>query len=195
MFFRKLLLFLKRLWRKNMLLLIIEDSGYTLNIPGFNEVRTPVEISVQRRDLNVIVSYLRKVGISNFHIKSGNKDPKNIEQTKEEQPVKNVFINNEDPELKKKIENIENLLLSFLKDKKDPIYYNKENIELVKKKAKEILENDDIDFIPSIDISTMSTKGNLTQTTTKMDSEDNIQESANLLKSLKKKSLEKYHSK
>ena len=178
-----------------MLLLIIEDSGYTLNIPGFNEVRTPVEISVQRRDLNVIVSYLRKVGISNFHIKSGNKDPKNIEQTKEEQPVKNVFINNEDPELKKKIENIENLLLSFLKDKKDPIYYNKENIELVKKKAKEILENDDIDFIPSIDISTMSTKGNLTQTTTKMDSEDNIQESANLLKSLKKKSLEKYHSK
>ena len=61
MIFDKLWNFFRRFGRNKMLMLKIKDPGHTLNIPGFNEVRTPVEINVHRRDLNVIISYLNKI--------------------------------------------------------------------------------------------------------------------------------------
>ena len=197
MIFDKLWNFFRRFGRNKMLMLKIKDPGHTLNIPGFNEVRTPVEINVHRRDLNVIISYLRKNGIIDYEIKSGDKEVVKPEQKKEDIKKTTKLIVKDDSELKNKIDNIENLLVNFIKNQKEPIYYNisggtaeSDKIKKIKKQIE--IEEDEDNFIPTIDISSMSTKGNLTKTTIVSDKNDNVEDSVNLLKSLNKQNRGKY---
>jgi len=162
------------------IILEIKDPGHFLNIPGFKEIRTPIRMDVTKKDLTLILTYLRKMSITNYTLKTPSEDEEKIEQNKE-----NIDLN-------KKMENIEGLLNKLLQ--KQPQLTQQiisvDNTVLTKKEKEVEVDNS---FIPEIDISGLSTKGELTKTTVQSDSNSSIRESANLLKTLRKKSLKDYH--
>jgi len=56
-----------------MVILIINKPGLTISIPGLKVVRSPVEIDVSRVNVNLVLTYLKSEGISDYHLIS-NKD-------------------------------------------------------------------------------------------------------------------------
>lgn len=51
-----------------MIKLTIREKGYNINIPGVGQVRTPCKINITKKDVNLILTELRKLGIENFSI-------------------------------------------------------------------------------------------------------------------------------
>jgi non-homologous end joining protein Ku len=167
-----------------MIILKIKEPGYTVNIPGFKEIKTPFELDITKSNLNNIIVYLRKSGVTNYEIKSSSKGTQKLEQKKEEEKIIETITNvihvkEDNSELKDKINNIENLLDRLIKTKI-------QSFEVIENKSKKDIDIED-NFIPSIETDSLTTKGNFSQTTSKMDRDDNVLESANLLKSLRNK--------
>jgi hypothetical protein len=176
-----------------MIILKIKDSGHTIDLPGMHGIKTPTEVNVSKMNIDLVVSILRKNGIQKFEIigQEKNNEEQKIEPIiKKVDIIKEIYVNEKDYELHNKVNNIENLLADFMKDfKNSPVVEN-----VIKKKPKEVDEK--VDFIPTIDISGLTSKGTISQTTSKTNDDDNnIEKSAKLLTSLTKNNLKEKQGK
>jgi sulfur relay (sulfurtransferase) DsrC/TusE family protein len=184
---------IRRFWSKKMIILKIKDSGHTIDLPGMHGIKTPTEVNVSKMNIDLVVSILRKNGIQKFEIigQEKNNEEQKIEPIiKKVDIIKEIYVNEKDYELHNKVNNIENLLADFMKDfKNSPVVEN-----VIKKKPKEVDEK--VDFIPTIDISGLTSKGTISQTTSKTNDDDNnIEKSAKLLTSLTKNNLKEKQGK
>lgn len=189
---------MKRLVNRNMVILKIKETGHSIDLPGLPGIKTPTEINITKMDIKVVLSILRKHGITKYEIIGKDKEvviKKNKEQKIEpiiEKVVETVYVRDENSiELKSKVENIEKLLLGFLRDFKNTTVVNVEN-KVVKSKLKEKEIDEEVSFIPKIDISGMTSKGTINQTTSK-NTDGNFEETVNLLKSLNLKNKQGKH--
>jgi len=185
------------------LILRIREKGFYVSFPGVPPTRTPADLDITKCDINIVLSYLRSTGIKDFHIISKNqlegeriiksKDILNI-QKKEKQPSNNKEVEN-------RLSNLENMIgklltkdngiskdhiknkLDFLEVLIKNLNISEQNIDdkPIVKKEPEIEELDT--FIPEIDISNLSMKGNSTENIIKQGT-NNIDDSAALLSNL-----------
>jgi len=140
-----------------MIKLIINKPGLFLDIPGLASFRTPVEIDITKLDANLIISILKRNGITDYNIISCEKEIK-------KQTVKNITKNNKEEtnnsqiigdEILTKIENInenmvnriEKLLRNFLNN---DIIKEETNQKINKKEETNNKEIEEEDFIPQI---------------------------------------------
>jgi len=185
------------------LILRIREKGFYVSFPGVPPTRTPADLDITKCDINIVLSYLRSTGIKDFHIISKNqlegeriiksKDIINISK-KEKQPSNNKEVEN-------RLSNLENMIgklltkdngiskdhiknkLDFLEVLIKNLNISEQNIDdkPIVKKEPEIEELDT--FIPEIDISNLSMKGNSTENIIKQGT-NNIDDSAALLSNL-----------
>ena len=164
-----------------MLILKITESGHTFDLPGMNGIKTPTEINISKMSTDLVLAVLRRNGITKYEILN-KENIKKIEEPKIEKVIETIYINNESPELRNKVDNIETLLVTFLNN-----FKNNEPLVNEKKKIQSIIINEeDVDFVPSIDISGMSSKGSAIKTVSTLNDNNDIKETANLLKSFMK---------
>ena len=185
------------------LILRIKEKGFYVSFSGVPPTRTPADLDITKCDINIVLSYLRSTGIKDFHIISKNqlegeriiksKDIINISK-KEKQPSNNKEVEN-------RLSNLENMIgklltkdngiskdhiknkLDFLEVLIKNLNISEQNIDdkPIVKKEPEIEELDT--FIPEIDISNLSMKGNSTENIIKQGT-NNIDDSAALLSNL-----------
>ena len=186
------------------LILRIREKGFYVSFPGVPPTRTPADLDITKCNINIVLSYLRSTGIKDFHIISKNqlegeriiksKDILNISPKKEKQPSDNK-------EVEKRLSNLENMIGKLLtKDNgisKDHIKNKLDFLEVLIKNlniseqnidSKPVVKNEpeieELDtFIPGIDISNLSMRGNSTEDIIKQDI-NSIDDSANLLSNL-----------
>lgn len=172
-----------------MINLIIKQPGYSIQIPGTKETKTPSIIDISRVNINIVVTYLKSMGITNYEILYSDKK-------KEKIPVKEKPINlNNDKINTDKLDSLKNELFEIKKLLKNIVEkqtkndidttldtkYNK-HVRIIKS----LKEDEDIDFIPTINTDGLSTVGNLSTKSGKRSDDLDIFDSVNLLKSLKK---------
>jgi hypothetical protein len=185
------------------LILRISEKGFYVNIPGVSPTRTPADIDITKINLNLVLSFLRSSGIKDFTILSkselGEKviKPKDIMFKKKEkdEPKENV------KEVEKRLDRLENMIgrlltkkdegiskdqiknkLDFLEVLIKNINISEQNIQF-KSEVKREPEIEELDtFIPDIDISGLSMKGESSQEI--LNGSGDIDESANLLSKL-----------
>jgi hypothetical protein len=143
----------------------INQLGLFINIPGIASFRTPAIVDVTKINNETLMAELRKQGITNVKIYKdgsdeiivGKKINKNLDTVKTE--VVNILnidtlnkISDEQKLHKEVMERIENLLIKFLE--------SKETLQPQEfKKGKKTIEEDLSEFIPSIDLENVKTKG------------------------------------
>lgn len=176
-----------------MISLVIKQPGFIIQIPGTKETRTPSIIDITRADINVVIMYLKSMGITNYEILHTDKKKEKLIEKENIKSEKNInsdniissekidSLTNELSEIKKLLKNLtekqtKNLIIDTTSEK-----YNKPS-----KKSKLLDEVEDIEFIPTINTDGLSSVGNLSVTTGKRSDDLDISESVNLLKSLKK---------
>ncbi len=180
-----------------MVILMIEQPGLYLNLPGMNKkVRTPISLDISRLNISNIISHLKNLGISNYKIISDNDDHKAIgldskffsttkNKTKRniQQPNVNEIKNKDLDNLNQQMSTIQLMLKKIIeKDPEKQIIYNtfgsnRNQVEELKNKN---LKEDH--FIPKIDISNMDIKSTTTKKVAQ-ESEQNIDDIADLLRS------------
>jgi hypothetical protein len=180
-----------------MLILKIKTKGLFLDIPGVKTTRTPAEIDITKCNLAVVTAYLRKNGIDDFEIISGNK----TQEIQKQQP--NIIKKND---IDNRFNKLENLIVKLIEKDEDKRTKNPEQItdkletleKLIREKPvisrNDVLNNRDLTndepiieeltsdndtFIPEIDVSNMKLKG-ASNKTIKQDNSD-IDDSADLL--------------
>jgi len=169
-----------------MIFLIIDKPGLVIRLPNSKPVRTPAEINITGKDLNIVISYLKQYGVSNYKIVNKFVDKKKIKsKQKEKEENKSIDLS----ELNARFDNIESLLINLLNS--EPTKHTEYIIQPSEKSGTPKVEelNDEIDFIPEI----LSDNMTLTNPDVKIkESDENIDDSVESLKSLKLKSKEKY---
>lgn len=185
------------------LILRIREKGFYISIPGVNPTRTPADLDITKCDIKLVLSYLRSTGIKDFQIISRN-------QFEEEKIIKSKDILNiakkekipsDNREVEKRLNNLENMVEKLLNKNsgisKDQINNKLDFLEVLikninvsdknldrKLESKETPKIEELDtFIPEIDVSKLSVKGNYTKEIIKQDSTD-IDDSATLLSNL-----------
>jgi len=133
-----------------MIKLVIKDKGFFIELPRVAPFRTPAVIDISNINLNLIITKLKKAGITNYEIKSGESSEV---KTKRSKPVEK----SESPEtfkgLKERFDKFEELLQEIV-NKELP----SEAVKTVKDFGKEVRIEEiekESEFIPDIDISRM----------------------------------------
>ncbi len=151
-----------------MIRLRIKTPGLYIDLTGVSPRRTPTEIDISKCNLNTILTELKAIGVDDFEILSipETKKKYNIIKRKEEHDnindieeilkLKNDLKDNSD-EFKNKINGIENLLRELLENQKNMKITTINQKETSSKKSKEEEQND-IDFIPEVNLSGMKFK-------------------------------------
>lgn len=145
-----------------MVKLIISKPGLFLSIPGINPFRTPVEIDITKININIVISELKKNGIQNYKIISGEEKIKkpNITDTSTSNNlvIEHTEVLDKIDEIHEKItKKIESILSDFLNSHNQKIIIEKE-VEQKSKKVTEIIEDD---FIPTINLGKMKSSSNI----------------------------------
>ncbi len=187
-----------------MLILKIKQKGMYVEIPGTLPARSPVDVDITKCNISIVDAYLRKTGITNYEIISGDnkkqivpKPPKmadasidqkvmnkrfsNLEKLMVQLLEKQQAIPSKNPEqITDKLDKLELLSKKILKKEPKVIERKVQTKTKVKRvdKEPEIEELDDM-FIPGIDTSKMKMKGG-SKKTIKQDKHD-IDDSADLL--------------
>jgi len=149
-----------------MIKLIIKQKGYTINIPGLPEVRTPTEMDITKKDVTIIIAELRKNGISDFEIVSVTNDiPKKQKQTKPNKKVKK-----DSNDINKRFDKLEELIVKSLDS----------NVMEKSVKRKSSDDEEELDFIPEINTDNLSS-----EISTKSTKIEDVSESVNQLRKMK----------
>lgn len=163
-----------------MIKLIINQSGLFLTLPGLPSFRTPAEIDITKFDINFIMTEMRRNGINDYNIISSTKiKPVKPENQKEKPPQKSVKVETtpKDTNVDLRLNSIESLLKQLVD--KDPINLD----ESTTKRVKRIIEEDDAEFIPSINVD-LEMEGDMTS---EEDSIEDVSENADLLSKISKR--------
>jgi len=145
--------------------LIIEDHGFTFNLPKVGMIRTPCELEFSYGDISNIITTLKMVGISKYKIIEDIKHyehsiPKNTKVIKAKKPDKVIIekIKESDSnsiELTKLNKKFDKLLDGFNQliekgiEKKKPFT---KTVYINNKPKIESIDEDDASFIPEIDL-------------------------------------------
>lgn len=165
-----------------MKILNIETPGLFITIPGTPSFRTPGKIDISKVDINVVFRWLKMNGIHKFKIESEEPKVKKVEpkvNDKKHPEFNSELVNKLLDELKKtnqKIDNLENIVKSQPKETvKEVIVTQPKETKVFKREEPKTEE-----FIPKVDISGMSIKGNVG--TSIEESKDDILKNADSLK-------------
>lgn len=171
-----------------MITLKIKEPGYTINLPGIHNIKTPVEINVSKLSTDLVISTLRKIGVSKFEIINSEKRkiplPKSSEVKQEPESktesktIERIYVPDDGAEVKSRLDKIEILLSKFVNDNTN------KHQEVKTKKEKESEEK--INYVPPVDISGFKSRGAISHKTTK-GTYNNTEEAASLLKSITNK--------
>ena len=165
--------------------LIIYDVGKYIHIPGFASIRTPVKLEIGNRSRQLIEMYLRSNGIIKFEIVESNyKNTDSLQSSGHlpPTPTVEVNVNNDNDEIKNKLNRLEDLILSLMDKPSQTVIYNtttSTNTESIKSEKE--YEDIDDDFIPSISLDGIEQKNVLTSGT-KLCKDSDIEELAEMLK-------------
>lgn len=175
-----------------MMKLVIKQHGLFINIPSIPPFRTPAEVDISKVPINMVIGEMRKNGIHEYEIKTkdvsilkdnisklvNKSEMKKIQVSYEKDGVfitNNLYTNDEILNLVKTqsdtMKNIEDLLTKFLKTNQTRIIEKETRIvektpEIPSKK----IVDEDIDFIPTIDLSKIKVRGNSVGSNLKVDS-------------------------
>jgi hypothetical protein len=173
-----------------MITLKIKEPGYTINLPGIHNIKTPVEINVSKLSADLVISTLRKIGVSKFEIINSEKRkiplPKSSEVKQEPESktvppiIERIYVPDDGAEVKSRLDKIEILLSKFVNDNTNTNKHQEVKI----KKEKESEEK--INYVPPVDISGFKSRGAISHKTTK-GTYNNTEEAASLLKSITNK--------
>lgn len=178
---------------KQKITLVINETGMILRIPGLFEIRTPAKIDISRSDINTVLSCLKQNGVEDFTIVSGNKveEPKKKTVKKERNSTEQKIVDQvltdfkndkstSSVDLDSRFNKIEILLLDLLsKQSSEKQVIVEKAIEV--KKVKE--DTTKADFIPSINLDRLVSKGDSAKT---IKGED-VSDTASLLRNMGKK--------
>lgn len=153
-----------------MIKLIIEQPGLFIEFPGVS-VRTPAEIDISRINIDLIISRLRGLGVTQYRIESDVNKKKEQKKPEQKELIKEKVIKEVDES------SINEVLKKFLEysgkrfDKIEKIISNMklDNVDPEKQKVIKRTENKDETFIPKIDISGMKVKGTINKSSTDRD--------------------------
>lgn len=162
-----------------MIRLVIKEPGFFIELPKIAPFRTPAVVDISHVDLNLIITKLRKAGITNYEIKSGPDKIKTIRSKPVEKSLEGLgtFEN-----LKERFDKFEELLQEIVNKEPSSEVVKDFNEEV---KIEEIEEPDK--FIPDIDVSKMRIRSS----GFKIEKSDgNIEGNANLLSKTRKKKEE-----
>jgi hypothetical protein len=172
--------------------LVIKQHGLFINIPSIPPFRTPAEVDISKVPINMVIGEMRKNGICKYEIKTKNiellkntisklvnkTEMKKIKVSYEKDGItikNNLFTNDEILELVKTqsgtMKNIEDLLTKFLNSNKTTVIEKETRIiekELESNSKK--VEDEKVEFIPSIDLSKMKVRGSCVGSNLKVDS-------------------------
>jgi hypothetical protein len=188
-----------------MIILKISEPGHTIDLPGMQTVRSPVEIDISKIDTRLVMLYLAKAGIKKFEIKSGDDTVKKEIKTKTVKTKKKVKVEEKSNEMDYRIDKIERVLTMLaeksLGDKesnREQIIKKIENLEekIVKNQSAPVIihkssvegepDIEDIDsFIPDVDISDMTLKSS--DNIQKVKQDEGLDDAADVLAGLMKK--------
>lgn len=184
------------------MILKINEPGHTIDLPGMQTVRSPVEIDISKLDVRLVMLYLSKSGIKKFEIKSGEENKRDVKviktkKVKEEKEEKN--------DVSYRIDKIERILTMLAEKSLSDKDSNKEQIikklESLEKKlgdsqsAPVVIHKSDVEgepdiedidsFIPDVDISDLTMKCSDNIQTIKQD--EGLDDAADILAGLIKK--------
>lgn len=156
----------------------IDEPGHYVKFPKLKSFRTPCKVQISEKDLNKVLIELRRLGIQNYVIISGDysREPKSI--------IKEQILNEDINKLEDRFDILEDLLKQSLNRSSQTII-KQEKFEESEKSNKDVIIEELDNFIPSIDLEGMKIKGSSFKTQ-KVDS--NLKETSNLLSKLIKKS-------
>ena len=159
-----------------MIILTIKQPGLYITVPGIPPFRTPASVDITKINMTMLLASLQNAGVEEFDIKKDS----NIKLQKEQ--TKSKIIKQEDPseDLSDRLESIEELLQKVLE--KEPAIIQQVIETKGKRTKKKVKHDDDIDFIPEINVDSM--KGSITHETTL--GEDNTEDTADLLRQMTK---------
>ena len=180
------------------LYLIIEKPGLTIAIPGGVVTRTPTKIDISRLNINDVLSELKRQGVEGFYIQHGSS--KNKENIKEVKPIPiqydqigiqrilDEFRNNSNSNTDERLKNIESLMSQLLENQgnRETIYIQKEIDKGLSSLKKKVDDEEDDEFIPSINLDKLEAKGSTRTSSISSDSID-IEETTRALNRIIKK--------
>jgi len=186
-----------------MMTLKIRKKGLFIEIPGLSPFRTPADVNISHISIPLVVSILKKQGISKFEIVSDTQGKEQV-LTQRDFAVKNKNPKKEKDDYENRFNKLEQLMTRLLQKQVSDTPSNKEQItnrlnsieKLIKKQETKVIhvtekeskkvkkepkveELHDV-FIPSIDIKGLEIKGETSQRKIKQDKLD-IDDSADLL--------------
>lgn len=181
----------------------IRKKGLFIEIPGLSPFRTPADVNISHISIPLVVSILKKQGISKFEIVSDTQGKEQV-LTQRDFAVKNKNPKKEKDDYENRFNKLEQLMTRLLQKQVSDTPSNKEQItnrlnsieKLIKKQETKVIhvtekeskkvkkepkveELHDV-FIPSIDIKGLEIKGETSQRKIKQDKLD-IDDSADLL--------------
>ena len=157
-----------------MMILKIDQPGFTLKLTGLPEIRTPVEIDISKVKLDLIISQLKAYGIDDYSIKSTNV----VKKKKVKRAIKTVVTVSKPNADEAQLNRIEDMLQGILE--KGPQGTNKKYKMTDEKFDEDIVT----DFIPSFD-NDMKVEGSLGSTTES--NTENLDDQAKKLKEMTRK--------
>ena len=91
-----------------MIILKIPEPGHTIDLPGIQTVRSPVEIDITKLDARLVMMHLAKAGIKKYEIKSGDISIKQEVKTKVVKSEKTKIKEEKSDEIDRRIDTIIN---------------------------------------------------------------------------------------
>lgn len=173
-----------------MIKLKIKTRGHVVDLPGHPSVRTPATIKISKLELNSVLMMLRKTGIRDYEIISGEETKTIVKEIKQPQKDyderfnrlesliskimenKPVIIPDNKEQINDKLDRLERLITT-----KRDVYITKDEKIKTSEKEEEISN-----FIPEIDLEDMKVKSSAKTKTIKQDA--NVENAADLLANL-----------
>ena len=159
--------------------LVIKKSGLFIEIPGLPSIRTPTELDITEVDVNIVLTSLKKYGLTDFKIVSKvikKKKPIKKKEKSARTDLKPIY---------ERFDRLEELLKTVLKrpiEKKIIVRATKTTSSSIPK-IEELDERDD--FIPMIDLSDLKESGESISKVSSDESTD-VSENVEALKNSKK---------
>ena len=176
--------------------LVIDEKGYSFELPGMGFIRTPCNIDITRCNISLLISTLTKIGITSYKIiKSPEHDistlPKNSKVIKADK-TKNIVIHkveNSDSSIEiKKLMKQFTELKDFLTKKIvestaiPPKLMKSHNKKISNKESPVVEELDNDEFIPEIILDDLEMSGSKIE---EISMDDNILSDVDILRELK----------
>ena len=176
--------------------LIVEESGFSFNLPRVGMIRTPVELEIKESDINIIISTLKMIGISKYKIIGDDNLyihalPKNIRNIKAKKPekviIERVKENTGDSiELAKLSKKFDQMMISIQELTEKGILKPKQITKTVyvgeDTKVEKITNDADEEFVPEISLDGFEISSG---TSNEIDIESDAANSADILRELK----------